>query len=364
MVGKGAKGGGRGEEEPDNITYLGLTEVFDAATKRAIAIVSKTDEQREKKMPFGIKDEIIACGKEGGSPAKVKEWLESTVGWTCHKGLKPEACNQDCLSILLVEDDFALYGVYDGHGPYGHDVSAYAAITLPKLFLERLRTKEAPGDAFKFAFMTTQNNIQAMTKSHTFDAEISGTTCTMAYHDMKAQKICIAHVGDSRAIVGSAGCQIHMDTIDHKPNLEKERHRIEHSDPPGRVIFDGYFNYRVFAMQGNYPGLNMSRALGDCLAHRIAGLSAEPDITEVELQSASLNKKANRVLVLCTDGVWEFIDNEQALRILDGAPADKSQIKALAKQGYDHWMHDSDNELSDDITGLLVRLPNVLLGEK
>lgn len=50
-------------------------------------------------------------------------------------------------------------------------------------------------------------------------------------------------------------------TMDHKPDHPAERSRIEQAG--GRVVFDGFYNYRVYARSGKYPGLNMSRALGD-----------------------------------------------------------------------------------------------------
>lgn len=31
----------------------------------------------------------------------------------------------------------------------------------------------------------------------------------------------------------------------------------------GRVVFDGYANHRVYAKNARYPGLNMSRCIGD-----------------------------------------------------------------------------------------------------
>merc|ERR1712176_556333 len=115
----------------------------------------------------------------------------------------------------------------------------------------------------------------------------------MAYHDLKGQKITIAHVGDSRGVIGMvkntmAKKKLHKCedlTVDHKPDLKKERERIENSDPPGRVVFDGFYNYRVFAKAGMYPGLNMSRALGDVTAHKEAGLTAEPDINVIDLKT-------------------------------------------------------------------------------
>lgn len=50
-------------------------------------------------------------------------------------------------------------------------------------------------------------------------------------------------------------------TMDHKPDCPEERKRIEQAG--GKVVFDGFYNYRVYNRTGKYPGLNMSRALGD-----------------------------------------------------------------------------------------------------
>merc|ERR1719422_1615387 len=124
------------------------------------------------------------------------------------------------------------------------------------------------------SFKGTHESIERM--RGTIDAEMSGTTCTMAYHCFRQNKLWVAHVGDSRAIIGSAdGALCQPLTIDHKPELEGEKRRIEAAG--GRVVFDGYFNHRVFVSNGMYPGLNMSRALGDLVGNRQAGLSAIPD---------------------------------------------------------------------------------------
>ena len=47
------------------------------------------------------------------------------VGFSCKKGLKPEAPNQDSFFIVRAGDDLSIYGVFDGHGPSGHDVSDF-----------------------------------------------------------------------------------------------------------------------------------------------------------------------------------------------------------------------------------------------
>jgi len=359
-----AKGKGKGDEDP--VATLGLEEYFKAAaegSKRVVAVASRTDELKEKKRAFATKDEIIGygLGMSKEEQAQSKAWLQSSVGWTCNKGKKPEQANQDCFSILVVEGDFALYGVYDGHGPLGHFVSEYACKTLPQLFLQKIKDGEDPGKAFAVCFSEIQKLIEGKSEAKEFDAEMSGTTCTMAYHCMKSQKLWLSHVGDSRSIMGSAaGDKVDALTIDHKPDLEKERKRIESADPPGRVIFDGFFNHRVFAKTGMYPGLNMSRALGDCVAHRMAGLTAEPDVLEIDLATTDLGGTSDRMLILCTDGVWEFIEDGEAFSVaLKATGADGNLgkgISALGKLGYDRWLQDSDNEISDDITGIMVRL--------
>lgn len=362
------KGGGKGVE--DVAKLLCLEEILTTASgagKKAIAVVSRTDELKEKKRAFATKDELRAF-----SPTLKKEeqestsaWLQTFVGWTCNKGKKPEQANQDCQSILVVEDDFALYGVYDGHGPLGHHVSEYACTNLPHIFLSQCREEgKSPVEAFQTAFLHVQKLIEKESQDKTIDAEMSGTTCTMAYHDMKSQKLWLAHVGDSRSIVGdTSGKNCAPLTTDHKPDLPEEKKRIESANPPGRVIFDGYFNHRVFAKSGMYPGLNMSRALGDCVAHRMAGLTAMPDVREIDLASSSLGGTGDRLLIICTDGVWEFINDEEALACAHtamgsagGVPPLQVGISALAKLGYDRWLADSDDEISDDITGIMISL--------
>merc|ERR1711988_866529 len=117
------------------------------------------------------------------------------------------------------------------------------------------------------------------------DASTSGTTCTLCYHDMKEGKLTVAHVGDSRGVLWRGKDQnVVMATTDHKPDLPEEKKRIESMG--GRVVFDGYYNHRVFSQKGMYPGLNMSRAIGDLVAHEEAGLTADPDIRTYKLDEA------------------------------------------------------------------------------
>mmetsp|Transcript_88527 Transcript_88527/g.222897 ORF Transcript_88527/g.222897 Transcript_88527/m.222897 type:complete len:387 (-) Transcript_88527:134-1294(-) len=339
--------------------------------KEWVSYSSTTDRVAARKKEFADKDVQVGSpsGVQDGHDQKqrfVEMWSASPIqamAVKCHKGKKPESPNQDSFSILIVNGMFSLYCVFDGHGPYGHDVSEMVRQDLVVEFTTRLLDGKPVKEAFQDAFEATQRKLEASIArregGHIIDASMSGTTCTMAYHDWQTDKLYIAHVGDSRAVLGllkNSELKAQALTIDHKPELPEEKKRIEGAG--GRVVFDGFYNHRVFAKAGQYPGLNMSRALGDVVGHKEAGLSALPDVREIDL--AQLKTEGYKiVLLLCTDGVWEFVENDEALkqlRVNEDVTGDTLEVNlgTLTKDSYDKWMKDSDNEISDDITGIAV----------
>lgn len=169
----------------------------------------------------------------------------------------------------------------------------------------------------------------------------------MAFYDIPKKKLTLSHVGDSRSVQRASG-KVKAMTIDHKPDLPEEKKRIESSKPPGRVVFDGFFNHRVFAQNGMYPGLNMSRALGDVIAHKEAGLTAVPDTVTVDVTPGM-------ELLICSDGVWEFIADDEAFKLIDTKSTPHDMVEHLAKESWNRWMSDSSDEISDDITVLRVK---------
>lgn len=279
------------------------------------------------------------------------------LGYTCRKGLKPESPNQDSWSVLKVDGDFSIYGVYDGHGQKGHDVSNFVKENMPKLIIKDQRFKtDQMHDMLKDVFKKTQSIIGTMDRMKKISATMSGTTASVVVHDYVKNTITVAHVADSTVVLGEytdatkTTVKATQLTRDHKPNLKDERARIEKAG--GRVVFDGYANHRVYAKNARYPGLNMSRCLGDLLGHQEAGCSAEPEVTEVLL------KPSNHLLLLCSDGVWEFITPDEAVKIVSEFPQAKAMQAAdkLAKEAWDRWIKEEGGAVVDDITVLLVHL--------
>lgn len=279
----------------------------------------------------------------------------SGLGYTCRKGLKPESPNQDSWSILKVDGNFAIYGVFDGHGQRGHDVSNFVKDNLPKLIIRdpRFKTDEMPA-MLKDIFKKIQNLIVTADRMKKLSAQLSGTTATIVVHDLVTKKLTIAHVADSTCCLGtwdeSNKLKGQVLTRDHKPDLKDEKARIVKAG--GRVVFDGYANHRIYAKNGRYPGLNMSRCLGDLLGHADAGVSCEPEVTERQVDPK------DHILFLCSDGVWEFIQAQEAADIVQEFQPAKAMAAAdkLAKEAWDRWIKEEGGAVVDDITAVLIFL--------
>mmetsp|Transcript_45958 Transcript_45958/g.127566 ORF Transcript_45958/g.127566 Transcript_45958/m.127566 type:complete len:374 (+) Transcript_45958:89-1210(+) len=306
------------------------------------------------------------CLREDGNGAKqheqgkvdaiMREMLERfRIGWCCKKGKKPESPNQDSFHVVFVENEYAIYSVFDGHGPKGHDVSQLARKVLIDAFVQHPDRRKDPGHAMEAAFTFTQSQIASKDEPAFMN---SGSTCTLAYVDFERDTLTTAWIGDSRSVLAkrTEGRRlVFEETKDHKPNDPAEQQRIESANPPGRVVFDGFYNYRVFSQKGMYPGLNMSRAFGDILAHKEAGLTAAPDVSTFNLAALRAEHK-ELTLVVASDGVWEFLTSEDVFALVEEQPSPTACAEEIAKVSWEKWMADSDDEISDDITVIFVRL--------
>ena len=384
------------------------------------SIATETDQDLHRRASFGDKS-INARGSQfDGS--------KHGVGFACKKGLKPVSPNQDSFLLLQVEGGVGIYGVFDGHGRGGHDVSNFVKDMLPKLILSHAGFhSEDLTETLTFAFHETQKLLDHQTKLGVFNASTSGTTGTVAVYRPQTQTLWVAHVGDSRCVLGIRdnptgkfkGIDI---TADHKPDIPHEHERIVSSG--GSVIKPPMdFNHRVYVKGQKYPGLAMSRALGDLVGYRQAGISCTPDVTcyridtsdEVTLIKGGAGcaatliqtnahptdysnhqghgidddederlsnhsddttvpplavvvnenvpptqslKRFDAFLVLCSDGVWEFLSSQEAVRIASKFPKSKAPLAAeeLARVSWDRWMIEENGHVVDDITALVVHL--------
>jgi serine/threonine protein phosphatase PrpC len=104
-------------------------------------------------------------------------------------------------------------------------------------------------------------------------------------------------------------------TADHKPTVRSETRRIMLAGGELRAIRypDGSDGpVRVWLRGRDVPGLAMSRSIGD-ESGKMAGVSSEPDIARAVLGGK------DAVLVVASDGLWEFLSVEEVAAIVHGA---------------------------------------------
>ena len=79
----------------------------------------------------------------------------------------------------------------------------------------------------------------------------------------------------------------------------------------GPYIFEGVHvgPKRIWLPYQDLPGLSMTRAFGDQLGATV-GVSTDPEITEVLLHPE------DKYLVLCSDGLFEFMNNDYIMSII------------------------------------------------
>eukprot|EP00928_Gymnodinium_smaydae_P090044 TRINITY_DN7389_c0_g1_i6.p1 TRINITY_DN7389_c0_g1~~TRINITY_DN7389_c0_g1_i6.p1 ORF type:complete len:807 (-),score=141.50 TRINITY_DN7389_c0_g1_i6:123-2543(-) len=286
------------------------------------------------------------------------------VGVTCCKGNKPNAPNQDTAKAMCCEE-WAVYSVFDGHGPYGHVISEAAKNHLLSSFCSDPRKMTHTDETLRRCFADTQKHLSSLTVTSpqgkpTKTAFLSGTTCTVAVHDKKDNKLTIAHLGDSRAILGVSADGNFTDLItlteDHKPEVPSERARIEAATPPGRVLANAHGDFRLFTQKSDqFPNLAMSRALGDLYAHKNAGLTAEPDILHIDL-TTYFSKSQVVQLLMCSDGVSEFLADEESFNMIQNSSDVQTACNLIADESRSRWLENTGGHVCDDIPSLLAFL--------
>lgn len=173
-------------------------------------------------------------------------------------------------------------------------------------------------------------------------------TCTSVTVLIVGDVLAVGHLGDSRIILGKdhwdpgqttstlIGEQL---TMDHKPDQESERMRIEkcggmverlqnHNNKP--FIRGGDFLMRK-ALGEQPMQLQYSRAFG-AKDLKIFGLSSIPDVRLIRLQRDPAYRNV-RFLILASDGLWDVIPTQQAVMIAQHACSqDWNPAEALVRQ--------------------------------
>ena len=302
--------------------------------------------------------------------------------------------NQD--SYLILENIFNqklnIYGIFDGHGDNGHLISDLISKFLSQYFTNKknfvishknnsqfsnsesssdsdsLKSEEIEINSEKISEIFENNNFientinKLVEKSNecNFNLDFSGTTCTLLF--LIENKIICSNIGDSQCVLFNCSNQdrwtYEIISIIHKPDEPKEKQRILEMGGEIHPYYDENGIYegpnRIYAKNKAYPGLCLSRSIGDLIGEEI-GIISEPDIIIKNIDSTC------KYIILGSDGLWDMIKPYDANRIVNpyfnrGDP--DGACKALLKKATKNW--EKDGSERDDITIIVIffGLPN------
>jgi len=191
-------------------------------------------------------------------------------------------------------------------------------------------------------------------KKSNIDCMFSGSTGIVCF--IQDEMLYACNVGDSRAVLGVKSDDDKYVAVplssDQTPQREDEKKRILKSG--GRIEpcqdEDGSWigPLRVWLKNRPVPGLAMTRSFGDLIANSI-GVTPVPEIYERKIE------KTDSFIIVASDGVWEFITNQEAVDIVASAEGNPQKASELLYQEADaRWR--KEEEVVDDITALVLYL--------
>ena len=314
--------------------------------------------------------------------------------------------NQDAFfyydNYMLIKNCI-LFGVCDGHGKNGSEISNLISILYPtyifylivdnnvirrkqdlnELMLKLFQLEESPentkdmhilryilnklgvensyipfisGDEnalFNLLFESIYLCSNDLIERYKIDTEYSGTTLCSGI--LVGNKLYISNIGDSKAVMGIFNnkgntWKSKQLSINHEPGSINENKRIIQNN--GRIdklkneFGEEYGELRVFEkdIDSVKPGLSMTRSIGDEAAKKI-GVIYEPELFIYELGNDQ------RIIVVGSDGLWKYMTNDEAIKIAgkcydEGVKADET-AHILVETAKNKWIEHIKNNKRD-----------------
>ncbi|KAG9352033.1 hypothetical protein JZ751_023284 [Albula glossodonta] len=299
--------------------------------------------------------------------------LSATISWT--QNVKNDELKRSC----TVEEEtvldgaqtaktrprrsVAFFAVFDGHG--GREAALFARDHLWD-FIKKQRgfwskDYEEVCAAIRKGFIACHHamwkKLPEWPKTLTGLPSTSGTTASVVV--IRGDHMFVAHVGDSAVVLGVRDPPTERliraveVTQDHKPELPKERHRIEGLG--GSVMKKSGVNRVVWkrprlthngpvrrsTVIDQIPFLAVARALGDLWSYDFYSgefvVSPEPDTSVVRL-----DPRRHRYIILGSDGLWNMVPPQDAVTLCQDhdealAPFGVSSARRLVTHALLRW---------------------------
>ena len=119
-----------------------------------------------------------------------------------------------------------MFGVYDGHGKHGHEVSGYVRRWLPEVLTEVMKSGVVPRRALRAAYFQINNRLHEHAE---IDDLSSGTTACSVL--VRGRQVVVANAGDSRAVMATYNKEGELTAVDLTRDQttwrKDERERVE-----------------------------------------------------------------------------------------------------------------------------------------
>ncbi|XP_029923205.1 protein phosphatase, Mg2+/Mn2+ dependent, 1Da [Myripristis murdjan] len=269
---------------------------------------------------------------------------------------QPGAANRPRRSV-------AFFAVFDGHG--GREAAQFARDYLWE-FMKKQKGFWSECDrevcsAIRKGFVACHHamwkKLPEWPKTLTGLPSTSGTTASVVV--IRGNRMYVAHVGDSAVVLGVQDDPTDQFiravevTQDHKPELPRERERIEGLG--GSVIKKSGVNRVVWkrprlshngpvrrsTVIDQIPFLAVARALGDLWSYDFYSgefvVSPEPDTSVV-----TLDPRKHRYIILGSDGLWNMVPPQDAISMCQDndeamAPCGVSSARQLVSHALLRW---------------------------
>jgi serine/threonine protein phosphatase PrpC len=254
----------------------------------------------------GMTKSGFVSSQKNGESAKIRgDSVRFEIAYADTRGKRP-----------TMEDQVVIFGsfrgnpsedyvaIFDGHG--GEEAAIFSANTLHKVLATELSNSTTLLDVkecLKNAFLKTHQQMK-----ETSSKIQGGTTALVAL--VLENEAYLANAGDSRAVYSLDGKAVRW-SVDHKPNVPSEVKRIESLGGQVTRHEDKLHGSEVFRVNAQ---LAVSRSLGDFGMQPY--VTAEPDI----FGPIPLDPQRIPFLILACDGLWDIIDDTEAINIVSSIP--------------------------------------------
>ena len=315
---------------------------------------------------------------------KVDNTIKINSAFITKAGLddKKEKINQDSFLTLekIFENILNIFGIFDGHGKNGHLISSLVSKFLNNYLTNKENysfQKNNSDDSDSDSSLSSQdiiinnellsklfssedfikniiNELDIKANESNFDLQFSGTTCLLLFI-LNDTLIC-SNIGDSMCVLFNCSNEERwtheiLSKI-HKPDIETEKERILENGGVIHPYYDEFGIYdgpnRVYEKGKTYPGLSLTRSIGDLEGQKI-GIISEPEIIIKKIDSTC------KYIVMGSDGLWDVIKPYDVRRIVNSyffKNDPKGACQALMKTACKNWEKSGCDR--DDITIIVI----------